>query len=99
MWLDYFIASKEEVLAFLEEIDRIINLKHFNVDVNFSFDYHRQENANSLDMLDYKVKDVMGMEFYIKIKIKNGKLIICKSFHKAKYSHREFPYIEGDQNE
>ena len=133
MWLDYFIASKEEVLAFLEEIDRIINMKHFNVDVNFSFDYHRQENANSLDMLDYKVKDVigeikeltlnnycqsvpdinrndgipyfvfykdvMGMEFYIKIKIKNGKLIICKSFHKAKYSHREFPYIEGDQNE
>ncbi len=126
MFLDYFIASKEEVLTFLERIKKIIKMNNFKIDVNLNFDFKKEDNVNTMDMLNYSIKDVLNelqeltfseycqsvpdlnhkdnipyhvffktiqeREIYIKVKVRNNKIIVCKSFHFAKFSHRDFPY-------
>jgi len=126
MWLDYFIASKEEVLAFLEEINKLTIKESFNINKQMILDLNKPENNATLidlefgrndvlreiqtlslrnyyqsvpdllrnDNIPYYVffKEINNREVYIKVKLKNNRIIICKSFHYANYSHGNYPY-------
>lgn len=127
MCLDYFIASKEEVLTFLESINKLTTMESFNINKQMILDLNKPENNSTLMDLEFGQDDVLReiqslklsdyyqsvpdllrndnipyhvffrgknkKEIYIKIKVKNNRLIICKSFHYANYSHGKFPYL------
>ena len=124
--MDYFIASKEEVRAFLEEINKLTTMESFNINKQMILDLNKPENNATLIDLEFGRNDVLReiqtlslrnyyqsvpdllrndnipyyvffrgknkKEIYIKIKVKNNRIIICKSFHYADYSHGKFPY-------
>ncbi len=126
MFLEYFIASKEEIKAFLELIKKIVSSKQFSISTQMVLDLNKPENNITLSDLEYDIKNVLNeiksltisnyyqsvpdlnrkddipyhvffknigtKEIYIKIKVKNNKIIICKSFHRAEFSHGKFPY-------